>query len=231
MKNYSKNIRVIDEEKIKFFQEELLKWYEQKGRDFPWRKKSATNYKLIISEVFLQRTKADTVAKFLPQFLKKYPSWKQLGEAKEAELQELLKPIGLYNQRGSRLYKLAQELKKRKGKFPKNRNEVEDMPMMGQYITNAFELFVLKKKSPLLDVNMARLLERFFGERKFADIRNDPYLQSLAYKIVNVDNSKQLNWAILDHASVVCKKNYPYCQNCVLNPKCKYYFVKNLYNN
>lgn len=54
------------------------------------------------------------------------------------------------------------------------------MPMMGQYITNAFELYILnilKKKSPLLDVNMARLLERFFGERKLADIRHDPYFR------------------------------------------------------
>jgi A/G-specific adenine glycosylase len=212
----------IYESDIEFFQDKLLVWFENNGRKFQWRTKTATNYELIISEVFLQRTKAETVSKFLSLFLKSYPSWKQLGEATETELQEITKPIGLYKQRGSRLYKLAQELKVRKGRFPKERNQVEEIPMMGQYITNAYELYILKKKSPLLDVNMARLLERFFGKRKLADIRFDPYLQTLSYRIVNVEKSKEINWAILDFASLVCKKNKPFCQECLISSKCKY---------
>lgn len=61
-------LKVIYEAQIEFFQNALLDWYSKNGRDFPWRKKSATNYELIIAEVFLQRTKAETVAKFLPDF-------------------------------------------------------------------------------------------------------------------------------------------------------------------
>ncbi len=215
-------IRIIDEVDIEFFQRNLLDWYKQNGRTFIWRNKSATNYELIISEVFLQRTKAETVSKFLPTFFKKYPSWKQLGGATEYDLQEAIRHLGLYRQRGSRLYKMAQELKKRKGRFPKQRNQVEEIPMMGQYITNAFELYVLKKKSPLLDVNMARLLERFFGERKMADIRYDPYLQTLAYKVVDIEASIELNWSILDFASLVCKKRNPICEKCPINTKCQF---------
>lgn len=218
-------VEFIYESDIEYFQEKLLDWYQNNGRTFLWRKKSATNYELIISEVFLQRTKAETVSKFLPDFFKTYPSWKQLGEATEKELQDITKPLGLFKQRGSRLYKLAQELKKRKGRFPKERNQVAEMPMMGQYITNAFELYIRKKKSPLLDVNMARLLERFFGERKLADIRHDPCLQTLAYKVVNIDKSKELNWSILDYASLICKKIKLLCFQCVLNSKCKHFVV------
>mgnify|MGYP003831308049 FL=1 len=212
----------IYESDIEYFQKKLLDWFQENGRTFLWRNKSATNYELIVSEVFLQRTKAETVSKFLPGFLKKYSSWKQLGDATELELQEITKPLGLFKQRGSRLYKLAQELKRRKGRFPTERNQVSEIPMMGQYITNAFELYVLKKKSPLLDVNMARLLERFFGKRKLADIRYDPYLQTLAYRVVNIEKSKELNWAILDYASLVCKKQKPDCSNCLIATKCRF---------
>lgn len=211
---------IVYESDIEFFQDTLLEWYSKNGRSFPWRRKFASNYELIISEIFLQRTKAETVSKFLLLFLNKYPSWERLGEATEEELVEILEPIGLSNQRGKRLYKLAQELKKRQYQFPIERNQVADLPMMGQYITNAFELYILKKKSPLLDVNMARLLERFFGERKMADIRHDPYLQTLAYRVVNVEKSKELNWAILDFASLVCKKQNPECRNCPLFSSC-----------
>lgn len=216
----------IYESDIEYFQNKLLEWYQLNGRTFLWRNKSASNYELIISEVFLQRTKAETVSKFLPKFLKKHPSWKQLGEATEIELQDITRPLGLYKQRGSRLFKLAQEINKRKGRFPKERNHVAEIPMIGQYITNAVELYILKKKSPLLDVNMARLLERFFGKRKLSDIRYDPYLQTLAYRVVNVENSKELNWAILDYASLICKKKKPHCFQCPLNSKCKHFVSK-----
>ncbi len=203
----------------------MLNWYADNGRSFFWRNDEATNYELIISEIFLQRTKAETVEKFLPTFLKSYPNWQSLSEASKIEIQDSIKPIGLYNQRGERLYNLAQEIKRKQGQFPTNRNEVEDLPMVGQYIANAFELYIFKKNKPLIDVNMARVLERYFGERKLADIRYDKYLQRLAHIVTDTNKSKELNWAILDYAALVCKKK-PLCYICMLNTNCIYYNIK-----
>lgn len=213
---------MVDPKEIENFQNKILHWFEKNGRHFPWRNSSASNYQKIISEVLLQRTQAATAAKFFPQFIKKYPSWKKLGTASEIELQEALKPIGLYKQRGSRMHKLAQEMKKRNGRFPSIRSEVEDIPMMGQYITNAYELFILKKPSPLLDVNMARVLERYFGPRKLADIRYDPYLQNLSQQVVNHHDLKKINWAILDFGALICNKRNPHCSKCPLFDGCNY---------
>lgn len=220
--DYKTTSHIIDSE-IQIFQNQLINWFNKNGRKFPWRNKSASNYQLIISEVLLQRTRAETVAKFFPQFINKYPSWKQLGYASERDLQVVLKPLGLYKQRGSRLYKLAQEMKKRNGRFPKSRSEVEEMPMMGQYLTNAYELFILKRNSPLLDVNMARVLEKYFGQRKLADIRFDPYLQELSKKLVNHTKSAKINWAILDFGALICKKLNKKCNICIFNDKCNFY--------
>lgn len=216
----------IYESDIKYFQQKILKWYLEYGRDFPWRKENASNYELIISEIFLQRTRAVTVAGFLPIFLNKYPTWEELMNATEKQIQKFIKPLGLYRQRGSKIYKLVQELKQRNLNLPTERNQLEELPMFGQYITNAFELYIMKKRSPLLDINMARLLERFFGKRKRTNIQHDPYLQTLAYRVVDVKKSKELNWGILDFASLVCKKRNQDCYNCVIIRKCKYYKLK-----
>lgn len=213
----------FSKQQINFFQKSILLWYAEYGRHFPWRNKSSTNYERIISEVLLQRTKAETVAKFFPNFILKYPSWKQLGNAKEAELQSFLFPLGLYKQRGTRLFKLAQELKKRKGRFPSLRHEVEEFSLMGQYISNAFELFILKHPSPLLDVNMARVLERFFGPRKLIDIRYDSYLQGLAKKVVDHSKSIEINWAILDFGALICIAKKPKCHICIFKHICNYF--------
>jgi A/G-specific adenine glycosylase len=62
-----------------------------------------------------------------------------------------------------------------------------------------------------------------------ADIRYDSYLQELVYKIVNHKTPKEINWAILDFAALICKAINPPCTHCILNSKCKYYFSNFIY--
>ena len=207
-------------EKILKLQILLLKWYNLNQRNFPWRKKYLTNYEYIIAEVLLQRTKAETVAKFYPQFIKDFPNWKSLAVADEKRIEKYLIPIGLYRQRSVRLKNLAIEMVKRNGRLPKNREELESIPFIGQYIANSVELVVFNKPSPLVDVNMARVLERVFGPRKLADIRYDPYLQKLSYEIVKHKKAKEINWAVLDFAALLCKAQKPLCQKCPLINSC-----------
>jgi A/G-specific adenine glycosylase len=213
----------VSNEKIKFFQRKLLKWYEGNGRKFYWRKTGLSNYQLVIAEVLLQRTKAETVAKFYPDFILEFPTWKSLAEANLQRIEDYLRPIGLYRQRSVRLKNLAIEMVKRNGRMPKDRKDLESIPFMGQYTANAVELVIFNQPSPLVDVNMARVLERFFGPRKLADIRYDPYLQELSYKVVAHVATKKMNWAILDFAAVVCRAKEPRHSICPLISKCAFY--------
>ena len=212
----------IPNSKIKFFQEKILGWYKNSGRKFPWRNKGLTHYQYIIAEVLLQRTKAETIAKFYPKFLKDFPNWAILANGNRQKLEDYLKPVGLYRQRASRLRSLAIEMVKRKGRLPRDRKELESIPFMGQYISNAVELIIFNQPSPLIDVNMSRVLERFFGERQLADIRYDPYLQALSYKVVDHKMAREINWAILDFAATVCKSSNPLHSVCVLNKHCAF---------
>jgi A/G-specific adenine glycosylase len=213
----------VSKEKIKFFQKRLLKWYELNGRKFYWRKNGLSNYQLVIAEVLLQRTKAETVANFYPDFIIEFPNWKSLAEANLQRIEDYLKPIGLYRQRSVRLKNLAIEMVKRNGRLPKDREDLESIPFMGQYTANAVELVIFNQPSPLVDVNMARVLERFFGPRKLSDIRYDPYLQELSYSVVNHINTKKMNWAILDFAALICKAQKPLHHACPLKKYCSYY--------
>ncbi len=112
---------------------------------------------------------------------------------------------------------------KRNGRFPKTREEIEKIPAVGQYIANAVLMFCHEQPQPLLDVNMARVLERFFGPRKLADIRDDPYLQQLSRAVLPKKKFKEFNWAILDFASIICKSKKPFCSKCCLSQRCNYF--------
>jgi A/G-specific adenine glycosylase len=208
--------------RLRAFQRSILAWFRREGRMFPWRDKSASHYVLAISEILLQRTRAETVAAFFPRFAKRFPGWNYLARASDEELQAFLEPIGLWRRRADSLRALAQEMQSRRGRFPATRDEIEELPGIGQYIASAVLLFCHGLREPMLDVNMARVLERCFAPRKLADIRYDPWLQSLARRVTNHKQAVEINWAILDLASKVCLTRQPTCNVCPLRACCRY---------
>jgi A/G-specific adenine glycosylase len=205
---------------VRLFRSRILGWFRLQGRHFPWRQKNTSLYELILSEILLQRTRAETVAAFLAPFLARFPSWHSIAGAKEKEIAKWLKPLGLWRRRARSLLALAREMSTRKGRFPSNRVDIEALPGVGQYIANAICLFAFNQPEPLIDVNMARVLERCFGPRTLADIRYDPKLQTLSRIIVSDRHSPQVNWAIIDLAATVCTRLDPACLTCPLLRSC-----------
>jgi A/G-specific adenine glycosylase len=210
---------------LNLFRRKLIKWFKSNGRDFSWRK-TTSNYKKIVSEVLLQRTKAEAVEKYYSDFFDKYPDWETLSASSEEKIIEVIIPLGLWHRKSKSLLSLARVLAAQNGRFPEKRDEIENLPGIGQYITNAILLYCHNKREPLLDTNMSRVLERIFGKRKMADIRYDPYLQNLSRQVVDCDNSININYAILDFAAIVCKITKPSCQNCIFEKMCNYNIKK-----
>lgn len=208
--------------RVSAFQRLILAWFRRNGRTFPWRAVSTTRYAQIVSELLLQRTRAETVATFFPRFVKRFPGWSALAEATETDLRTFLEPIGLWRRRATTLQDLAREMQKRRGRFPATRKDIEALPGVGQYIANATLMFCHRAREPLLDVNMARVLERCFAPRKLVDIRHDPWLQALARAVVNHDRAREINWAVLDLAATICRPRNPRCGVCPLNTCCRF---------
>lgn len=200
----------------------LLRWFGQHARQFPWRHQGASLYAQVVSELLLQRTRAETVATFFPRFIARFPGWEHLARATDAEMRLFLEPIGLWRRRARTLRELGNSIVARRGSFPRNRGEIEQLPGIGQYVASAVMIFCHRASEPLLDTNMARVLERVFGPRKLADIRYDPWLQRLAREVVRSRHARQLNWAILDLAATICTIKSPGCPTCPVRTTCLY---------
>lgn len=206
--------------RVATIQRNLLRWFKINDRRYPWRLPSATTYQRVIAEVLLQRTKADVVARMFGDFVSRYPSWRRLARASQGELEEILKPLGLWKRRALSMGAFARAMSKTGGRFPKDRKSLEAIPAVGQYVCNAILLFDQGVCQPLLDVNVARVLERLFGQRKLADIRYDPYLQALSKRMVEHKNPASVNWAFLDLAATICTIRSPKCDICPLRKQC-----------
>lgn len=132
------------------FRGALLDWYAKHGRVFPWRENTASIYDIIIAEILLQRTQAETIERFYQDFINTFPSWEDIAKTGEKELANFLKPIGLWRRRSVTLIALAREMVKNNGVFPRQREKIEALPGIGQYIANAVLLFNYSIPQPLL---------------------------------------------------------------------------------
>ncbi|WP_460527229.1 HhH-GPD family protein [Chitinimonas naiadis] len=209
--------------RVRRFQTRLLAWFELCGREFPWRQSDAGLYEKVVVEVLLQRTRAETVARFLPNFLHSYPGWREIAEASEDELAVVLRPLGLWRRRGVSLRGLARSLVAMAYTWPGERAKLESLPAVGQYVANAVLLFVHRQREPLMDASMARLLRRYFGLPQVrVDIRDDELLHDTAYAVLVSGDAVILNWAMLDLAALICRPSKPKCHECPISSSCRY---------
>ncbi|WP_348637624.1 hypothetical protein [Minwuia sp. IMCC3077] len=209
-----------EKQRISRLRPRLLEWYDANGRDFPWRRESADNFERICVEVLLQRTRAETVARVYGPFFGRFKCWQDIADASISELEYQFKPIGLWKRRARSIKGLAIYAADRGGLFPESELELDRIPAVGQYVKNAILMFQHGKPRPLLDVNMARVLERYIRPRRLADIRHDPWLQEAAHWLVRHDDPAKVNWAALDLASAICKSRHPLCSTCALERRC-----------
>ena len=190
----------------------LLHWAERNRRSFPWRRPGKSPYELVVAEVLLQQTRAESVAKILPAVLRRCPDWPALAAVPVSELEGLLRPLGLHRRRAAALHDLA-SIVAEEG-LPDEASGLENLPGIGQYMARAIAVQLSGEVAAPIDTNVARVLERVFGPRKLADIRYDSGLQRLGLSLVPPSNPGGYLTAILDFAALVCRPRLPMCGEC-----------------
>jgi A/G-specific adenine glycosylase len=211
----------LDAVKIKWFRHQLSTWRTQNLRDFPWRH-TCDSYAILVAEHLLQKTDAATVVPIYKAFLFKYPTLENLVKASLDELSELLVPLGLYF-RAERLYQCACIiLEQYGGKIPDSEKQLLALPGIGKYTARAICSQAFSQPLAVLDTNVARILERFFGlqgER----VKSRCKILWRAAEIITPDKEVgKWNLTLLDFGAMVCRAKNPLCNDCPLSAKCDY---------
>src|SRR5690606_37693611 len=83
----------------------LETWYQEKGRDLPWR---ATDdaYIIWLSEIILQQTRVEQGTPYFYRFVEAFPSVTKFAEASEADILRLWQGLGYYS-RARNMHKAA----------------------------------------------------------------------------------------------------------------------------
>ena len=181
----------------------VMEYYGEYGRhDLPWRIKS-TPYRVAVSEIMLQQTQVDRVIPFFKNWMKQFPSWKKLVEAKQSEVLRAWKGLG-YNSRALRLQKLAQAIVTQyKGRLPQEYNELLKLPGVGPYTAGAIRAFAFDEYTPIIETNIRRIfIHHFFkGKGEVTDAQIFEIMDDMG----EIENSREWYAALMDYGSTLPK--------------------------
>lgn len=203
---------------------ELLSWYKANGRKFLWRNSKINLYKLLICEIFLWRTQANTVASFIDSFLNKYPSPAKIDITPFNLLAKDIIKLGLVNRRTKQLKQTF--LNYNNKKIPRSEKEFRKRFKVGQYIARSVLTIYYKQDLFPVDQNIHRFIQRVF-DYKIKNIRNISERDDLFLTGFINQGKRKIIWAIIDFSASICKKLKPRCNACILNKYCCY-FIQNL---
>lgn len=211
------------------FQKLVIGWFQLNGRVFPWRYGNVEPPIGLLTELLLRKTTAEQVGKAYSNLVACLKAFSASGEYRE-ELPAALKPLGLHQQRLSAVEGIVNFLNTRYGgDLPSGLEQLLEIPHVGPYVANATRCFYLNLSVPVVDVNVARLLGRFFGVpgNSSNPVRTRAYWL-LAAALVPKQLAKEYNWGLLDLGAVICTPRQPKCSSCPLNMGCS---CNDLYSN
>lgn len=203
------------------FTQNLLKWNEVSNkRIMPW-KGEKDPYRIWLSEIILQQTRAEQGLTYYEKILNRFPSVIKLAEAEDEEMFKLWEGLGYYSRCKNLLFTAREIAWEFGGRFPTKYDEILKLKGVGGYTAAAIASFAYNLPYAVVDGNVLRVLSRYFGKDIPIDsLAGRKFFQTLAQQLLDRKKSSAYNQAIMDFGATVCKPQLADCQHCVMKEKC-----------
>lgn len=198
-----------------------MHWHEHINvRSLPW-KQEKDPYKIWLSEIILQQTRAEQGLPYYIKFTDTFPNVCDLANANEEQVFRLWQGLGYYNRCKNMLATATYICHQLKGTFPDTYEDIIALKGIGPYTAAAIASFAFNRPNAVVDGNVYRVLSRYFGIETPIDSTGGRQLfAQLAQDLLDKSNSALYNQAIMDLGATVCTPKSPKCADCPLQKKC-----------
>ena len=150
---------------------------------------------------------------------KKYYTPQHFVDLGISKIRNLIKSIGLFNNKSKNLYYLSKILlEKYQSKIPNKFEELILLPGVGRKTANVVLNAVFNEPTIAVDTHVFRV-----GNRTgLSNGKNPEQVESQLLKILPTKHLKKAHHLILLHGRYTCKSRNPLCKKCVINKICLY---------
>jgi len=203
------------------FHRDLVRWFRKNRRSFPWRSRR-TPYRVWISELMLQQTRADTVVPYFNRFMKRFPSLRALARAPRQDVLKLWEGLGYYARARNAQDAARFVIEHHRGVFPRTREGLLSLPGIGEYSAAAIGSLALGLDLAVVDGNVIRVLSRVMAYG--GDITSSAAkkkFQQWADAFILPGRAGLSNESVMELGALVCTPRNPRCGECPLWKVCK----------
>lgn len=204
-------------------QNNLITWYQQNHRDFPWRQNDDP-YRIWISEIMLQQTTTEAVIPYFERFIQTFPNIIQLANASLEEVYKLWEGLGYYR-RAKYIHMTAQIIVNQyNGIFPQTYQEILSLKGIGPYTAGAICSIAYHQATPAIDGNVLRIMSRIYLlKENIALNKTQKKITELVQDLLIGYDSSAFNQGLMDLGATICRPLHPRCEKCPINTFCKAY--------
>jgi A/G-specific adenine glycosylase len=196
----------------------LIDWYGRSHRDLPWRRTSDP-YRVWVSEIMLQQTRAQAVVPYFERFLERFPTVRALAGAEEEEALALWSGLGYYS-RARNLLRAAR-LVQAAGAFPADYAGLRALPGVGDYTAAAVASIAFGLPHAVLDGNVMRVVARVENDAaEIGSARTRQRFRAIAQEWLDPLRPGAFNQALMELGATVCLPKNPQCPACPLQSRC-----------
>jgi len=181
--------------------------------------KYRNHFTLLTSVVLSAQCTDVNVNNVTKSIYKKYYTPEHFVDLGVNKIKNLIKSIGLFNNKAKNLYYLSKILlEKHQSRVPSTFEELILLPGVGRKTANVVLNAAFNKPTIAVDTHVFRVSNR----TGLSNGKNPEQVENQLLKILPKKNIKNAHHLILLHGRYTCKSRNPLCKKCVINKICLY---------
>lgn len=174
------------------------------------------DYELLIAIVLSAQTTDKRVNKVSRILFSKYPSLKELSEAKIEDIENIIKEIGTYHKKAVFVHEIALKLLDKKDL--NDRKLLESLSGVGRKTANVFLAEIYNEPTIAVDTHVSRVSKRL----GFCNVEDDVLtIERKLMKLIPKERWNRTHHQLVLFGRYYCKALKPECENCKLKDICK----------
>lgn len=175
-------------------------------------------YELLIDVVLSAQTTDKSVDKISPKLFEKYPSAKELAEAEQDDVIDIIKTIGMYKTKSRNIISLAKVLcDKYGGEVPGTYDELIELPGVGRKTANVVLSVGFGQQRIAVDTHVFRVTNRIGLVSEKDVLKTELALM----KVLPENRWSEAHHSFIFHGRNCCSARKPKCSECVIADLCE----------
>lgn len=177
----------------------------------------ANSFELLVAVILSAQCADAAVNKVTPELFRRYPAPAALSNAPLADIESLIRTLGLFRAKAKSLKRCAQQLVEEfSGEVPSTMEALTRLAGVGRKTANVVLGHVFNQPGIAVDTHCKRVSRRLGLTSQDAPVKVE---RDLA-RILPADQWTEFSHRLIIHGRAICRARKPACEKCAINALC-----------